>query len=154
MIADLFNTPQSYRLYTILCGKEALSDCILWLQDQQIEPVNMGKALAEYINTLEDFSFIHIDVYDQVNSILNGRLLDKKNNRAVALAVYNLGMMFEPALGLDPIKILKEVSKAIPLIIIWENEIDSTNRLYWATQQKSDFLDFGEMPIKILPYAI
>jgi hypothetical protein len=60
----------------------------------------------------------------------------------------------EPILELNVTKLFKDFSKSASLIIIWENQIEISDKLHWPTQHENIFLDFTETPLKKLNYAI
>lgn len=64
------------------------------------------------------------------------------------VAIYNLGILFEPAVELNTAQLLKDFSKTAALIIIWENQTENSGRLHWSTQQNNVFLDFTETQFK------
>jgi len=116
--------------------------------------VNIGLELANFINTLEDYRYLNIDVYDYTQRLLDEQKTRINNQGNDVIAVYNLGILMEPALELNAVQLLKEFSKSAALIIIWENLFDIPDRLHWPTQQNNIFIDFIDAPIKKLQYAL
>ncbi len=70
------------------------------------------------------------------------------------IAIYNLGILMEPALELNAVQLFKEFSKSTSLIILWDNQSEIPDRLEWTTQKHYFFLDFSESQLKKLQYAI
>jgi len=137
-----------------MCSPHELPVSITFIQSKNINVLNIGKELAIYINSLEDYSYLNIDVYDYTK-----KLLDKYKSKSHGagndvIAVYNLGILLEPRLQLNVVQMLKEFSKSAALIIIWENETDTSDRLIWPTQKNYFFLDFSETQLKKLQYEI
>jgi hypothetical protein len=131
-----------------------LADKIAYLKSQNINVINIGKELATYIDGLDDFSYLNIDVYDYTK-----KLLDKhksKTNGAWVMMYCHLqfGILMEPALELNAVQLFKEFSKSTSLIIIWDNQSDIPDILEWPTQKHNFFLDFSESQLKKLQYAI
>jgi hypothetical protein len=151
-LANIFDSIERYRLFVIYCKPGDLDASIDFLKSNNINVKNVGKDLAAYVNSIEDYAYLHIDVYDYLKKYLE---LNKSsiNNKSV-LAIYNLGIFLEPRLELNAVQLLKEFSKSTSLIIIWENECEENSRLYWSTQQHNISLDFTETPLKKLQYAI
>lgn len=137
-----------------MCGQDGLMDCISWLHSKRIDTINIGKELAAFIDGLEDFRYLNIDVFDHIKKLLDKYKSKTNNTGNEVVAIHNFGILFEPRLELNPTKILKNFSKSTALIIIWENQSDMPNRLHWSTQQNNIFLDFTETPLKKLQYAI
>jgi hypothetical protein len=137
-----------------MCSQDGLVECISWLHAKKIYTINVGKELSAFIDGLDDFKYLNIEVFDYVKKLLDNN--KAKNNDAgnYVIAVYNLGILLEPTLELNAAHLLKEFSKTAALIIIWENQSDIHDRLHWSTQQNNIFLDFTETPLKKLQYAI
>jgi len=110
--------------------------------------------LAEYIDRLDDYSYLNIDVYDYCKKLLNDfkEKINSVGNDVVA--IYNIGLLMEPILELNPVTLFKEFSKSTALIIIWENQYDIPDRLNWTTQKNNYALDFSDSPLKKLQDAI
>ena len=137
-----------------MCSQDELEDCISWLHLQKIYAINIGRELATFIEGLDDFSYLNIDVFDYTKKLLDKHKAKINNSGNDVVAIYNLGILLEPALELNVAQLLKEFSKTAALIIIWENQSDMPDRLYWSTQQTNLFIDFTETPLKKLQYAI
>jgi hypothetical protein len=52
------------------------------------------------------------------------------------------------------VQLFKEFSKSTSLIIIWDNQSENPDRLDWQTQKQNFFLDFSDIQLKKLQYAI
>jgi len=151
---DIFQSTNRHKLYVIMCVRDKTQDCISWLHSQNIQAINIGKELAAFIEGLDDFSYLSIDVFDYAKKLLDRHKAKINNTGNDVVAVYNLGILSEPSLELNAAQLLKEFSKTAALIIIWENQSDTPDRLHWSTQQNNVFLDFTETPLKKLQYAI
>lgn len=153
-IQDIIQSNDRYKLYTLVCSQDGLEDCISWLHTKKIHTINIGRELAAFIDGLDDFSYLNIDVFDYIKKLLDKHKAKINNTGNEVAAIYNLGILLEPALELNASQLLKEFSKTAALIIIWENQSDIPDRLHWLTQQNNIFLDFTETPLKKLQYAI
>jgi hypothetical protein len=153
-IMDVSQTTDRYKLFVMSCLHKNLSKAISFLKSHNINAINIGKELAEYISGLEDYSYLSIDVHDHAKKILENHKSKINNTGNDIVAVYNLGILLEPALELNAIQLLREFSKSSAIIIIWENQFDNYNRLNWPTNTKNVFLDFSETQLKTLQYAI
>lgn len=153
-INDISHSVDRHKLYILFCGPDELSKSISFIQNQNINAINMGKELASFIDELEDYKYLNIDVYDFTKKLLDNSKakLDGSGNDIVA--IYNLGILFELALELNAKQLLKEFSKSAALIIIWENQTEQTDILNWPTQKNNYYLDFSDMQLKKLHYAI
>lgn len=153
-IQDLIQATDRYKLYILMCSHDGLVDCISWLHAKKIHTINVGKELAAFIDDHEDDRYLNIDVFDYAKKLLDKHKAKINNSGNDVIAVYNLGILLEPALELNAAQFLKEFSKTAALIMIWENQSDIPDRLNWSTQQNNIFLDFTETPLKKLQYAI
>lgn len=150
----IINSSDRHKLYTLMCGPEGLSESISWVNSNKIQTIDVGKELALYINHLEDYRYLNIDVFDYTLKLFNKQKAKINNTGNDVIAVYNLGILLEPTLELNAAQLLKEFSKTAIVIIIWENQTDLPDRLHWPTQQNNIFLDFTETPLKRLQHAI
>ena len=48
-----------YKIYTLLCNPSELKDKIELVKAQNIPVINLGKELAEYIDRLDDYSYLN-----------------------------------------------------------------------------------------------
>ena len=152
-IKDISSSSDRFKLYILMCDSSELEDKIGFLHSQHINAINIGKELANYIDSLEDYRYLNIDVYD-----FTKKLLDKYKSKINGtgndiVAVYNLGILMEPALELNTVQLFKEFSKSTSLIIIWHGQSEG-NILVWSTNKNNFFLDFSESQLKKLQYAI
>jgi hypothetical protein len=137
-----------------LCNPNELKDKIELVKAQNIPVINLGKELAEYIDRLDDYSYLNIDVYDYCKKLLNDFKAKINGVGNDVVAIYNIGLLMEPILELNPVTLFKEFSKSTALIIIWENQYDIPDRLNWTTQKNNYALDFSDSPLKKLQDAI
>jgi hypothetical protein len=151
---NIINSTERYKLYNLICTNETLKESIDLLQFKGIQTINIGKELGSFIDTIEDFSYLNIDVFDFLIKTLDKYRAKINNVGNDIVAIYNLGILLEPSLELNTVQLLKEFSKTSALIIIWENNPVTPNMLKWPTQQNHFFLDFTETPLKTMHYAI
>lgn len=153
-IKDLPTSTDRYKLYLLNCKADEITNAIDFIQKEKVHVLNLGKKLALYIDSLSDFRFLGIDVYDYTRKLLDTYKSKISNSGNDILAIYNLGILMEPSLELNAAQLLKEFSKSTALIIIWENHADMPNKLNWLTQQNKVFLDFSDTKIKELHHEI
>ena len=153
-LKDISTTADRFKLFTLMCNPSEIADKIAFVKSQNINVINIGKELSTYIDSLEDFRYLNIDVYD-----FTKKLLDKHRSKIngagnAVVAIYNLGILIEPALELNAVQLFKEFSKSTSLIIIWDNQSENPDRLDWPSQKQKFFLDFSDIQLKKLQYAI
>ncbi len=153
-IEDISSTSDRFKLYILVCNTNELAAKIMYLKSQNINVINIGKDLATYIDGLEDYSYLNIDVYDYTKKLLDKHKSKINSMGNDVIAIYNLCILMEPALELNAVQLFKEFSKSTSLIILWDNQSDLPDRLEWLTQKNNCFLYFSESQLKKLQYAI
>ena len=153
-INDISRSADRHKLYILLCNPDELSERISFIQTNNISAVNIGKELSMFIGELGDYSYLNMDVFDFTMKLLEERKAKINDIGNDVVAIYNLGILLEPAIELKAAQLIKEFSKSTALIIIWENQIDYPDVLNWTTQKNNYSLDFTDTQIKKLQYAI
>jgi hypothetical protein len=153
-IKDIATSAERYKIYTLMCGSSDLTKCIGFIRSENIKVLNIGFELATFLESLEDHSYLQFDVYEYAIKLFDKNKSKINGSGNDIVAFYNLGILLEPVLKINVVQLLKDISKSIALIIIWENESDFPNRLMWNTQKRNMFLDFSEVQLKKLQYAI
>jgi len=153
-IKDISTTADRFKLYTLMCNANELADKIAFVKSQNINVINIGKELANYIDGLDDFRYLNIDVYDYTKKLLDKHKSKINGAGNDVVAIYNLGILMETALELNAVQLFKEFSKSTSLIIIWDNQSEVPDILDWPTQKNNFYLDFSDTQLKKLQYAI
>lgn len=147
---DISNSVDRHKIYLISTTVAALTEQLSILENQCIAVINIGRELACFLDDLDDYRYLSMEVQDFII-----RLLDKSKIKIDAsgnpmVAIYNLGILFEPDLELDVDFLFRQFSKSTALIILWENQIEQNNVLNWPTQKNKYFLDFSNIQLKRL----
>jgi hypothetical protein len=153
-IEELYNSTDRFKLYILQCNSENLNGALSFFQKHGIPAINIGKEISSFIDKLANYRFLNIDVYDFTKNLLESKKTKIGSSGNDVIAIYNPGVLLEPSLELNAVQLLKEFSKSATLIIIWENQLESPDRLNWPTQQQTYFLDFSEIRLKILQNEI
>ena len=153
-ILDISITADRFKLYTLMCNVGDLQDKIAFVNSQNVNVINIGKEIAAYLDELEDYSYLAIDVQDYLSKLFDKYKAKIDGSGNHVLAIYNLGILKEPVLKINAEKILKEFSKSSALILIWEHESKLPNIFNWSTQENLVFLDFSDTPLKKMQNAI
>jgi hypothetical protein len=151
---DTSTSTDRHKLYVVMCKPEEISVSVSFIQTQNITPVNIGKELAGFLDELEDYSYLNIEVFDFTKKLLDNKKVKLTASGNNVIAIYNLGILLEPDLRLNAVNLLKDFSKSTSVIIIWENQSEQPDRLNWATQKHNYHLDFSDTQLKKLQYAI
>lgn len=153
-IKEIISTTDRHKLYCLMCNSDKLNDSIAFIASQDINVFNIGKYLADYLDSLVDYKYLNIDAYDFTKKLLENNKAKIQGSGNDVIAIYNLGILLEPALEINAVKLLKEFSKSAALVIIWENQSELPDRLNWPTQKQNFFFDFSDTTLKKLQYAI
>ncbi len=151
---DISKSSDRYKLYVLTCLPGKLPESISFIQSQNISVINIGKEISTFISGLKDYSYLNMDVFDFTTKLLEDQKtkIDGIGNDLVA--IYNLGILLEPALELKAVQLIKEFSKSSAIIIIWENKLELPDVLNWSAQQKTYSFDFTDTQLKSLQNAI
>jgi hypothetical protein len=153
-IEQIVRAADRYKLYAVLCDRNKLEHCIKWLKSQNVGLVNLGKEIANFIDQLNDQTYLALEVYDYLKLLFENHQIKNLKDQNKPIALYNLGILFEPSLRLNPVQVLRDFSKVTTLIIIWENEAEVPGHLTWGTQKNLVNFDFTEFQIKTIRYDI
>jgi hypothetical protein len=154
LIADFKNSTDRFKIFALLCSKSEISDRISWFESENVPVLNIGKEIAQFLDDLEDYRYLTIDVFDFLKKLLDNRTCKIGESGNSVIAIYNLGILFEDQLELNAANVLKEFSKISSVIIIWENEFSYPDKLFWKDHQSNVSLDFSDAQLKILKHAL
>ena len=65
-IEKMVQSTERHKLFIFLSSPDELINCINWLNAKKIHAINVGKELAAFIDGLEDFNYLNIDVFDYI----------------------------------------------------------------------------------------
>lgn len=153
-IKDITQSTFRHKLYTLMYNPNELPECVAYIKSQNINVINIGKELATYIDALDDYRYLSIDVYDFTKKLLDNHKSKINGAGNDVVAIYNLGILMEPAIELNAVQLFKEFSKSTSLIIIWDNQSENPDSLDWPTQKQNFILDFSDTTLKKMQYAI
>jgi hypothetical protein len=151
---EITTSTDRHKIYILICSEEELADRIAFIQSQKINTIDIGRQLAIYIDNLDDYRYLNIDVFDYTKKLLESYKSKINGVGNDIVAIFNLGILLEPALELNAAQLFKDFSKSTSLIVIWENQFEIPNRLNWSTQKQNIFFDFSDSQLKKLHYAI
>ena len=153
-LSNLIKITDRHKITIIRCRPEESLQCREKLVQEGLEPINIGMEVAQFISTQTDLKFISLKVGDFIAQLFKKKKSLPSGLPVEVLAIFNLGILFEPKLELNPTRILKDNSKSIAIIIIWEFQVDENALLTWSDQHRKINFDFSEIPVKIIDYEI
>ena len=115
---DIATSSDRHKIYTVMCSAEELPHRIATLQSENIPILNIGKELASFIKDREDKKYLSIDAYEFIKALFDKNRSKLNGGGNDLVAIHNLGILFEPALELNAVQLLKEFSKSAAIIII------------------------------------
>ena len=153
-IKDISTSVDRHKIYVLSCKPEEGASCVSLLKNKGIPTINIGRELGTFLDELNDYRYLPIDTYDFTKKILDNKKAKINSIGNEIVAIYNLGILLEPSLELNPAHLIKEFSKSAAIIIIHENEIDQPDILNWTTQKNKYSLNFSDTPLKKIQYEI
>ena len=122
-----------------------------WSENVQEErAVNIGREMTSVIVSLDrndsfGFSFLVEEAFRR--AIKKSTYSDDKYGNVVVLE--NVGILFEPELGLNFTELLKSISKNTLVVLLWPGEMDS-ERLYFLNRNSNVFINQSDINYFIL----
>ena len=122
----------------------SLSDTLLrnklyWLKRQDLElqtetrhypVVDIGKLVAEELTRNPPGRHVSLDIDDFLKAYLR-KLLAVQEGPSKGLILDNLGVLLEPDLDLNPVKLFLELSLDAVVVLVWDHAIIDGTRFVW-----------------------
>ncbi len=144
-ILNKITTIQRNNLYLLFCTKNDLNEYIKEVEEEHIPVLNIGMNLSNMLKDCLLSKYLNIETQEYVSQIIEQNAKVVFKGKPPVIALYNLGILFEASLGLDADTILKNISKSVAIIIIWENEKDSNVILHWTEKKNTINLNFSDI---------
>lgn len=151
LIEALTNKVANADRYNLYCIKSDIADQFRIrevLKNSGIQDVNIGFEMAEGLISREETKFINIEAHEFFQRLIESKSDMPINFKMKVIALYNLGILFEPILGLNPSSILKELSKTTAIILLWEGQTDNNGNIFWDTSKPQIGLNFSDINLK------
>ena len=149
-IVGELNQSERNKIYLIKCLPFEIQDVIVWLEKENIPVLNIGNEMALLLKDSQESKYLNIEAYDIFTSMMENHAKQIKHELSKILAIFNLGILLEPELCLDASRIIKDLSKNIHIILIWENQFDIPGKLHWGNQADKYFFDFSDINLNQL----
>jgi hypothetical protein len=153
-LANVFRSTDRHKLFLLNCREESFNECLGFLANQHIEAVNIGLEVSVFLNRLEDYRYLNLEVSDFIIKMLNERKHKPEGSMNDVVVIYNLGILMEHALEINASQLLKNFAKNVALIIIGDALELEGNKLFWPNQKESFSIDFNDTSIKQISYEI
>ena len=154
-ILNEFSSSDRHKIIILRCRPEELRQAKSYVENLGVPIVNVGLILAQKITELTNEKHLGIELQEFLTRSIetNSKLIQDDNLEIIS--VYNLGVLLEPDLGLDPRAIIKDISRRIGLVVIWQDEITPPAKLHWKDGEDTHFIDLSDIPpLKVKAYEI
>jgi hypothetical protein len=147
---------ERYNIYVLPCKDNSLLEVANALEKQGIPVVNVGKTLAKSLANIKKAKHLHLEAEDQFKKLIETNSQKLSADKPPIVAILNLGILYEEVVSIDAAKIIKELSKSFAIIIIWDEQIESSAILHWGLQKDTIQLNFTDTHLKQvkIPYEI
>jgi len=135
-----------HNLVLVRYDKNSLNETIEKLKDVGVKVINIGRELSEKLNTIESAKFLTIESQEYLHELIEKQALQVVPGKPKVVAIYNLGILLEPALSLNAANLLKEISKNVAIVILWDH-FNSEGLLHWGIQQEQYQLNLSDIYI-------
>lgn len=135
-----------HNLVLLRCDSNSLKNTIDQLKNFGITAVNVGKELSKKLVAIESTKFLTIEAQEYLHKLIENQAAQVVPSKPKVVAIYNIGILLEPALSLNAANLLKEISKNVIIIILW-NQLSSEGLLHWGTQQEQYHLNLSDIYI-------
>lgn len=134
-----------HNLVLVRCGHDShdsLKSTIDKLKSAGVNVINIGMELSEKLKMVKSAKFLTIEAQEYLHELIEKRARQVVPGKPKVTAIYNLGILLEPELSLNAANILKEISKNIAIVIIWDHN-SSDGILHWGIQQEQYHLNLS-----------
>jgi hypothetical protein len=149
MSSDLLNILEDlgrHNLVVVRCDANSLNNTIERLNEAGVNSVNVGKELSEKLTAVESTRFLTIESQEYLHEMIDNQTREIVPGKLKVVAIYNIGILLDPALSLNAANLLKEISKYVAIIILWDH-ISSEGLLHWGIQQEQYYLNLSDIYI-------
>lgn len=92
--------------------------------------IDVGALVADELTRKPPGRYLSLEIDDFLRTTLRLRLSEQEpTNRGLILD--NLGILLEPELGLNPVKLFLELSREAVVILVWDHAIIDGTRFVW-----------------------
>lgn len=135
-----------HNLILLRCDPNDLNEAIEEFKAAGINVLNIGRELSEKLKTLENAKFLALEAHEYLHALLEEQARHVVPGKPRVVALYNLGILLEPVLKLNAAKLLKEISKNVIVVILWDH-LSSEGLLHWGIKQEQYHLNLSDIYI-------
>jgi hypothetical protein len=135
-----------YNIILLKCGFNTSKDIIDQLKKTGVNSINIGRALSEKLKIIELSKFLAIESQEYLREIIEKQAVQLIPGKPDVVAIYNIGILLEQALSLNAANLLKELSKNVTIVLLWDH-VYSEGLLHWGVQQEQYRLNLSDIYI-------
>jgi hypothetical protein len=146
-ILSQFKSRDRFLLYWISCRKGTLDKELLNLQLVGIPTLNVGYELGQFLHAPREKFEISWETREYLIKSFGEKAKSFLEVPFPILAIYNLGILWESDLCITVDSFLKEMSKTMGIVFLWEEKMDESI-FYWKTKESAMRMNFQNTNIK------
>ncbi len=149
MNSDFLNeklTNRHFKLNVAFCND--LKSSIALLQTHHYSVLDVGKCLATAFVKKSILEPEAQEIRVAFEEAVERTAISIGENRDRVVFLHNLGILFEPEIGLNPSRIIADLSKRINIFLLWDGETTVSGELCWPTQPDEFCFDFSRYGIE------
>ncbi|MCW3070474.1 MAG: hypothetical protein JWO44_364 [Bacteroidetes bacterium] len=135
-----------FKLFWVDCQDKGIDHFLAEAEELDIPTLNIGKEIASFLKDNEGSKFLSLETEEELKKLINQNSKVLKSGNS-AIAIYNLGILLEPAIKIDGAKILKVLSKDVSIIILWEALCSDSAYFYWIKENDEYGFSFSDANI-------
>lgn len=135
-----------FKLFWVDCQDKGIDPFLAEAEAMGIPTLNIGKEIALFLKNNEGSKFLSLETEEELKRLINQNSKVLKSGNSV-IAIYNLGILLEPTIKIDGARILKELSKDVSIIILWEALISEPAYFYWIKENDEYGFNFSDANI-------
>jgi len=144
IISEPLNFYNRHNFHVVKCKSDQLNIIINELVNDSIRPINIGLEVSNKIK-LAGLKHLTIKIQELLNHLVESNSTEIFSGKPKVIALYNLGILFEPSIKFNVEQILKELSKQYCLIILWDGDIDDNYILHWGKQKENFQINLSDI---------
>ena len=144
LINASLNSTNRHNLFVIKCSSNQLSEIVNEITEDSISSINIGQEIANGLSD-KDSKYLTIKVQELLNYSVQKNAVESFLTKPKVITLYNFGILFEPSIQLNVVKVLTELSKQYGIIIIWDAFIEEGPILHWGNQKETFQINLSDI---------
>lgn len=133
-----------HNLILLKCDSKTLKDTIAQLTNAGVNTINVGQEVSKKLIAIKSGKHLSIEAQEYLHELIEKRSTHIANGKPKIVALYNMGILLEQTLSLNTESLLKEFSKNLTIVLIWEH-VYSNGLLHWGEQQEKYHLNLSDI---------